>query len=123
MKKRETLIYRIITAIFTVFIGMGATMYFVQHDMVVEMFTSLGYPTYIIYPLATAKILGLVAIWTNKSKMLKEWAYAGFIFELSLAIAAHVNLGDGEFGAALVALLLVVTSYVYNRKVYAVELS
>jgi hypothetical protein len=37
-------------------------------EMFTDRFASLGYPTYIIYPLAFAKILGLVAIWSKKLK-------------------------------------------------------
>ena len=93
-------------------------MYFMQNDQVREAFTNLGYPTFIIYPLAIAKLLGLVAIWTNKSKMLKEWAYAGFIFDFLLAISSHLNVNDGEHWGAVMALILVSVSYFYNRKLY-----
>lgn len=118
MQNKDLLIYRVVTGLFSLMIAMGAGMYILQHDMVVEMYTKLGYPPYLIYPVALVKILGLVAIWTNKSKLLKEWAYAGFVFELTLAVSAHVNIGDGEFWGALVALILVIVSYIYNRKVY-----
>jgi hypothetical protein len=94
----------------------SAGMYIVKHEMVVEMFTALSYPSYIIYPLALAKILGLIAIWTDKSKILKEWAYAGFFFELLLASSAHFNAGDGEALPALIALALMLTSYTFYRK-------
>ena len=93
-------------------------MYFVQNEMVSETFLKLGFPTFIIYPLAIAKILGLVAIWTNKSKMLKEWAYAGFTFDVLLAIGAHLSINDGEHYAALFGLVLIIISYYFNRKVY-----
>lgn len=116
MKKSDWLVYRITTGLFTLLIAMGSTMYFVQYDMVSESFIKLGFPTFIIYPLAVAKILGLVAIWTNKSKMLKEWAYAGFVFDLILAAGAHINIHDGEHWPALIGLILVVISYFYNRK-------
>ena len=46
-----------------------------------ERFSRLGYPTYLIVPLMVTKSLGLIAIWSNKSKTLKEWAYAGFFFD------------------------------------------
>lgn len=118
MNKRDNIIYYAATGLFSALIGMGVVMYFAQHEMVSEMFTSLGFPTWIIYPLAIAKTLGLVAIWTNKSKMLKEWAYAGFVFDLLLAISAHTMVGDGGQGGAIVALLLVVVSYIFNRKKY-----
>lgn len=96
---------------------MSVGMYFFNHEMVSETFEKLGYPAYIVYPLAIAKLLGLLAIWTNKSKALKEWAYAGFFFDFVLAFFAHVMISDGEFGAALVALVLLLISYFSGKKV------
>ena len=111
MKNRNEIIYRIATVLLSANMLLSAGMYVFKHEMVVEMFTSLSYPSYIIYPLAIAKILGLIAIWSNKSRMLKEWAYAGFVFELLLAISAHVNVGDGGFAGAAIALVLTLVSY------------
>ncbi len=118
MNKRDLMIYRIVTGLFTLMTLLGVSLYIFQHEMAVEMFTKLTYPTYLIYFLIVAKLLGLVAIWTRKSEMLKEWAYAGFVFELILAISAHLNVGDGEFAGAAMVLVLAVASYVYERKVY-----
>ena len=70
----------------------------------------------IIYPLAATKILGLIAILTKKSKNLEEWAYAGFFFDFVLAISAHLVVNDGEFAAALIAIVLLLISYIYNKK-------
>lgn len=95
---------------------MSAGMYVFNHEMVSATFTNLGYPTYIIYPLALAKILGLIAIWTNKSKALTEWAYAGFFFDFVLAFAAHLSIGDGEFAPALAAIILVIASRVLDHR-------
>ena len=57
MQKRDLLIYRGTTGLFSAFILMGAGMYLFNNAMVVEMFAALGYPAHIIYPLAAAKIL------------------------------------------------------------------
>lgn len=116
MQKRDLLIFRIVTALFSLLILAGVSMYFLQHDQVQEAFTGLGYPTYLIYPLGIAKVLGLMAIWTNKSQLLKEWAYAGFVFDFLLAISAHISVGDGQQWGAVAALILVTISYFYNRK-------
>lgn len=118
MQKRDLWIFRIVTGLFSVMMVGGASMYFLQNDQVREAFTNLGYPTFIIYPLAIAKLLGIVAIWTNQSKMLKEWAYAGFVFDFLLAISSHLNVSDGEQWGAVVALILVSISYYYHRKLY-----
>lgn len=109
-------IYWIATGLLTLMMLMSVGMYFFNHAEVSETFTKLGFPTYIIYPLAIAKLLGLVAIWTNKIKALKDWAYAGFFFNFILAIAAHIMIKDGEHMPAIVALVLLLVSYMYSKK-------
>ena len=93
-------------------------MYFLDHEMVSETFLRLGYPVYIIYPLAVAKILAVTAILTKKSDTLKEWAYAGLFFDFILAASAHIVAKDGEFAAAMVAAVLLLVSYWYDRKLF-----
>lgn len=114
--KNPQLIYRISTGLLTALMLMSAGMYFFNHDTIAQTFTNLGYPTYIIYPLAIAKILGLVAIWTNQSRSLKEWAYAGFFFDFVLALSAHLAVQDGEFVPAMVAIILLFISYFCWKK-------
>ncbi len=116
MNKVDQNIYRGVTLLFSLVIMMGVGMYLFKHDMVAEMFTSLQYPVYLIYPLALVKTLGIIAIWSNQSKTLKEWAYAGFVFELSLAASAHINVQDGGYLPPLVLLVLLGVSYFYYRK-------
>lgn len=116
MNNKNQLFYRISTGILTALMGFSSLMYFVQNEMVSATFQNLGFPTWIIYPLAIAKILGLIAIWSNKSKLLKEWAYAGFAFNTLLAMGAHTSISDGEFPAAFVGLLLVITSRYFFSK-------
>ena len=118
MKNRELLIYRIATGLISLLMAFSATMYFVQNEIVRETFLNLGFPTFIIYPLAIAKILGLIAIWSNKSKMLKEWAYAGFTFDLLLATGSHLVAQDGAAAPAFFGLILLGTSYFYHRKLF-----
>ena len=117
--KRDKIIHKVVTGLFSLLVLGGASQYFFNHEMVKGMFESLDYPTYLIYPMGTAKVLGLVAIWANKSETLKEWAYAGFIFNMLLAISAHVNVSDGEYMGAVIALVLVAVSYAYDRKLRA----
>ncbi len=109
--KNKRLIYLIATGLLTLLMLFSAGMYFLNYDEVVKVFNQLGYPPYIIYPLAVAKILGLVAIWTNQSKTLKEWAYAGFFFDFVLAASAHIAVADGAYAPALVGIALLLISY------------
>ncbi len=117
--KKIKITFWISTGLLSLMMLMSASMYLFKNADVSQVFLSLGYPTYIIYPLAIAKILGLVAIWTNKSKALKEWAYAGFFFDFVLAFFAHVMVKDGDQMGALVALILLAVSYMMGKKMNA----
>ncbi len=106
------IIYYISTGLLTLLMLFSAGMYFFNNTEIVKAFQHLGYPTYIIYPLAIAKILGLIAIWSDYSKALKEWAYAGFFYDFVLAWSAHYFAGDGAIGFALPAIIILLTSYI-----------
>jgi len=60
----------------------------------VDMITTLGYPLYFLTILGAWKILGVIAILIPGFKLLKEWAYAGFFFAMTGAIASHLASGD-----------------------------
>jgi len=119
MEKWNKIIYWLSTGLLSLMMLMSASMYVIQYEMVSETFVRLGYPVFIIYPLAIAKVLGILAILSRKSKFLKEWAYAGFFFDFTLASSAHLYVGDGEFVPALVAILLLIVSYQFDKKVFA----
>jgi len=70
----------------------------------------MGFPAWLVYPLATAKILGVIAVLSNLSRVLKEWAYAGFFFDGVMALAAHYMAGDGVAPMALFAVVTTIGS-------------
>ncbi|WP_046758066.1 DoxX family protein [Kordia jejudonensis] len=115
--KTQKIIYYVVTGLFTALMLFSVSMYFLKYADMVQGFTKFGYPTYIIYPLAVAKILGLIAIWLIKNKTLKEWAYAGFFFNIILAFFAHYMIGDGEQGGAIIAFVLLALSYYFGKKI------
>ena len=84
----------------------------------VQFLSQLGYPAHIAYVLPVTKFLGVVAIVTRYSDTLKEWAYAGFFFDFVLAALAHYFSGVPSPIAAIVALVLLMTSYALGRKIY-----
>ena len=117
MKKKDIIIYWVVTGLFTAHTLFTVVAYFIMHEMTSNMFQSLGVSPSLIYPLAIAKTLGLVAIWTNKSKLLKELAYLGFAADFIMASIAHTMANDGGAIAPLVVLALLIISYIYNRKI------
>ena len=115
--KTNKIIYYISTALLTLLMLFSAGMYFFNHAEVAKMFTNFGYPTYIIYPYAIAKLLGLVALWFVANKTIKEWAYAGFFFAFILAFFAHIMISDGEQMGAILAMVFLITSYITSKKI------
>jgi DoxX-like family len=88
-----------------------------QIPQAVSVFTHLGYPTYLLPFLGIAKTLGVVAILIPAVWRLKEWAYAGLVFDLIGALYSHVSAGDAPSAWVLpiVGLLLVMASYLLHR--------
>ena len=116
MKNKDLWIYRISTGMFSAVMLMSIVMYFTRHDEVAVNFQNYGFPVWLIYPLAIAKLLGLIAVWSNASTKLKEWAYAGFTFNVLLALGAHIAVTDAMFAPALICLIAIAISVLYNSK-------
>ena len=118
MESNMKVIYWITTGLLSALMLMSAGMYIFNHEFVSETFSRLGYPTYLIYPLAIAKVLGIIAILTRKSVFLKKLAYAGFFYNFILALSAHIMVNDGEFIPAAVAIALLIGSYIFGKKAF-----
>jgi uncharacterized membrane protein YphA (DoxX/SURF4 family) len=73
----------------------------------------LGYPAYFSTILGAWKVLGAAAIVAPRLPRLKEWAYAGMIFDLSGAAISRGMSGDGAAGVVppMIVAALVVASW------------
>ncbi|BDD12488.1 hypothetical protein FUAX_49200 (plasmid) [Fulvitalea axinellae] len=117
--KAFKIIFWISTLALSALMLFSAYMYFTDYEMVAKLFVKFGYPSAIVYPLAVAKILGVVAVISRKSNLLKNLAYLGFFIDLVLAIIAHVQVQDGQQSGAIMGLVLVLVSYFSERKAFA----
>jgi uncharacterized membrane protein YphA (DoxX/SURF4 family) len=54
----------------------------------------LGYPAYFCTMIGVWKVLGGVALLAPRFPRLKEWAYAGILFDLTGAAISHAASGD-----------------------------
>ena len=81
---------------------------YVAHDM-----AHLGYPAYFSTILGAWKILGALAVAVPAFPRLKEWAYAGMMFDVTGAAMSRIVMGDGAAGAIppLILCGLVVASW------------
>ena len=104
-----------------VYLG-GAIFYVTANDMVTGMYESvLGYPTYLLWPLAAVKIVAAIVILWRPSAFLTDFAYAAMFWHLLLAVSAHVSAGDPGWPPALLALVALVVSFLTQNRVRAVK--
>lgn len=82
-----------------------------------EVIVHLGYPIYINYILGIAKILGVIAIVQTKFNTIKEWAYAGFAFDIIGALISFAFV-DGIMPVltTLPFLIALFASYIFWKK-------
>lgn len=112
--KRNKIIYWIATVWLS--LGMVSTgiVQLLKVPEEVNMFTRLGYPSYLLTMLGVWKLLGTVAVLIPRFPLIKEWAYAGFFFAMTGALLSHLFNGDEAkelFGPGLLLILTVVSSY------------
>ena len=118
MKKTNT-IYWILT-------GLSAAMMLLSSipnilsvpDAVELVIKHLGYPTYFLPMIGVAKLLGAIAIIVPGYPRIKEWAYAGLIYDLSAAIYSSISVGDAadRWLPIFVPIILLAGSYIYYHK-------
>jgi uncharacterized membrane protein YphA (DoxX/SURF4 family) len=113
IEKMKTLGYWVTTALLALDFLMGGVMSVARPPEVLEGMSHLGYPVYFAVLLGVWKILGAVAIVAPRLPRLKEWAYAGIVFDLTGAAVSHAASGDGaaHASAPLVLLALAVASW------------
>jgi len=77
-----------------------------------ESMNKLGYPPYVVLILGVWKVLGGIVVLAPGLPRLKEWAYAGMIFDLTGAAASHAAVGErAEIAAPLIIAAIVMASW------------
>ncbi|MEL6899158.1 MAG: DoxX family protein [Planctomycetota bacterium] len=84
---RSTIFYKTLTALFCLAMGAAGVFNLIRFEGQQQSITGLGYPVYLMSILGVAKILGVIALFIPRMPLLKEWAYAGFTFDLLGATA------------------------------------
>jgi hypothetical protein len=117
--KRITIAYWIITVLFGGFMLFSAIPDVMNSPDAIDFIKKLGYPLYFVPFIGVAKILGAAAILVPGLPRVKEWAYAGLIFDL---VGAMYSVGCVYGAAAALPMLLLIAfgiaSYLlYHRKV------
>src|SRR5690606_33258521 len=84
----------------------------------VKIITDLGYPAYLTPFLGVARILALLVIFIPNFRRLKEWAYAGLVFDLIGAIYSIIAVGGPAIHILIpiITLAIMLSSYFLHHK-------
>ena len=118
--KKIKITYWIFTALLAVLLLMSSIPDIIcVPDAVTMVSTHLGYPVYIIRFLGVAKLLAAIAILYPGFPRLKEWAYAGFFFDLTGALYSAICVGD-PIGKTIIGFIICYAilfgSYIFYHK-------
>jgi len=110
--------YRIVTGLMAALIFFSAVPNILMNEMAVSGMKYLGYPVYLLPFIGTLKILAVITILLPGFRLLKEWAYAGLVIDLTGAIYSLICVGTSlpDMMIPIVALILVMASYLLYRK-------
>ena len=103
----RTVVYWATTALVAAEMALGGVWDVLRTQQVRGVVDRLGYPSYFLVILGIWKLLGAVALLAPRYPRLKEWAYAGAVFNYTGAFAS--NLAAGELDAGTLVFLIVLT--------------
>jgi len=116
--KRDTIIFWVSTGLFGAMMLSSAIPNLLSAPEWLTIFEALGYPKYLLPFLGVAKLLGIIALLVPGFNRIKEWAYAGFFFDL--VGATYSALVAFPFDPRILSMLLFfglgALSYVYHHK-------
>jgi hypothetical protein len=104
--KRTKIIYWIVTGLFAAFMSFAAISDELSMKDAIEFYNKLGYPSYIITFLDIAKLLGVAGILIPGFPRIKEWAYAGLIFDLTGATYSIIRTNPDPVGIIFMAVAI-----------------
>jgi len=115
--KKINILYWVFTGLFAALMIFSSFSNIVTAPEAVELIKAkLGYPTYIIPFLGVAKLLGSITILIPRFPRLKEWAYAGLMFDLIGATYSSFAIGEAGAAFMLIFVALGFASYYFYRR-------
>jgi len=120
--KKINIIYWVSTVLLILLMLSSAVPSLLNSQQAIDFMKHMQYPFYFAQFLAVAKLLGIVALLVPGFPRIREWAYAGFTFDLVGALYSFIALGDPPKTYMLfpVFFLLLATSYIsWHKKLHA----
>jgi len=115
--KKANIFYWVFTGLFSaMMLGSAIPDIFSSPIAVQGMHNELGYPRFFIPFIGAAKVLGVLAVLLPISPRVKEWAYAGLVFDLIGATFSIIAIGKPDWIFMLLPIFLAIGSYVFYHK-------
>ena len=117
--KKINIIYWVSTALLALLMLSSAIPSLMGGPKVEQFMAHLGYPMYFgQYILGVAKLLGIIAILVPGFPRIREWAYAGFTFDMICALCSFIAVKDPASSYMLfpVFFAILIVSYIYWHK-------
>ena len=115
--KKTNIFYWVFTGLFSAMMLGSAIPDMISSPIAVQgMHGELGYPVYFIPFIGVAKVIGVLAILLPISARIKEWAYAGLVFDLVGATFSIIAIGKPDWIFMLLPLFLSIGSYAFYHK-------
>jgi uncharacterized membrane protein YphA (DoxX/SURF4 family) len=89
-ERNRAVVYWTTTALLVFELALGGVWDVLKVQQVRGVIDRLGYPAYFLVILGVWKLLGAIALTVPRFPRLKEWAYAGVVFNLTGALASHL---------------------------------
>ncbi len=116
--KKINIIYWIATILLAALMLMSGIQSIINGPEAVKFIKQLGYPVYFNPYLGSLKVLGVIAILVPGFPRIREWAYAGFTFDMISAIVSLAAIKTPLSGLAFFPLFfaILIVSYIYWHK-------
>ena len=95
--KAKVIAYWITTSLLAIILLSGGAAQATRQPQTVAGILALGYPSYFVTIIGLWKVLGGITLLVPRFPRLKEWAYAGVIFEMTGASASYLFSGGAEW--------------------------
>lgn len=115
--KKIVYLYWTLIILLAIFFTISGFMEITKNPSTYPKTLRMGYPPYFILTLGIIKIAGVIALLIPNLKRLKEWAFAGFTFDVIFAFISGSSISSYAdcIKAVIVFCILMLTYYLFIK--------
>jgi uncharacterized membrane protein len=115
--------YWILTGLLAAWLALGGVLDLARIPATREIMKTLHYPDYLLLILGACKLLAVLALLYPRTRLLREWAYAGVTFDALGAFISHCAVHDTVSNTAAPLLFLALAAAGYLLRPDALRLT